>query len=176
MALSDTNSRLNSNRYKNSVLNGFFDDAEETVTEQKENKTIESIEKIEKTVEPEEEVKEGTSTVSEPVITETPKKEKLVQSVKPVTHDNFKVNKKAGESRYTVQHTSVFNQVKTVPSTISIREDLKTILDDISSDGKGTNKRGVKATIIKNGLLREFLAMGIITQEDFDSEYEPIKL
>ena len=45
MALSDTNSRLNSNRYKNSVLNGFFDDAEETVTEQKENKTIESIEK-----------------------------------------------------------------------------------------------------------------------------------
>lgn len=176
MALSDTNSRLNSSRYQNSMLKDFFDDAEKTTTEQKENKTIESVEKIEKTVEQKEEVNEETNTVPEPVITETPKKEKLVQTVKPVTHDNFKVNKKAGESRYIVQHTSVFNQVKTVPSTISIREDLKTILDDISSDGKGTNKRGVKATIIKNGLLREFLAMGIITQDDFDSEYEPIKL
>lgn len=176
MALSDTNSRLNSSRYQNSMLKDFFDDAEKTATEQKENKTIESVEKIEKTVEQQEEVNEETNTVTEPVITETPKKEKLVQTVKPVTHDNFKVNKKAGESRYIVQHTSVFNQVKTVPSTISIREDLKTILDDISSDGKGTNKRGVKATIIKNGLLREFLAMGIITQDDFDSEYEPIKL
>lgn len=176
MALSDTNSRLNSSRYQNSMLKDFFDDAEETVTEQKEGRTIEDVENIEKNVEQEVEVKEETNTVLEPVITETPKKEKIVQSVKPVTHDNFKVNKKAGESRYTVQHTSVFNQVKTVPSTISIREDLKTILDDISSDGKGTNKRGVKATIIKNGLLREFLAMGIITQDDFDSEYEPIKL
>ena len=55
-----------------------------------------------------------------------------------------------------------------------MRNDLKVILDDLSTDSKGTNKRGVKSTILNNALIREYYEMGLIDKEEFESEYKPI--
>ena len=177
MGLSDTNSRVRNKKPKSIIGSILNDDTEPVISNipaKEPTKEPEQPEKVEETTPEVKEESQNTEPEQEVAEVKQPTTQKQVVVKPVVTHDNFKVNKKGGEKRYTIEKTSIFNQVKLTSSTIAMRNDLKVILDDLSTDSKGTNKRGVKSTILNNALIREYYEMGLIDKEEFESEYKPI--
>ncbi|KRL07907.1 hypothetical protein [Liquorilactobacillus hordei] len=77
--------------------------------------------------------------------------------------------------KYILQHNEVFHRVKKISKTVTLREDIAKIIDDISmkKDGSGQYSRGIKSAVVNNAVLKELFQMGLIGKEDMEQEIEP---
>ncbi|MFT8556575.1 hypothetical protein [Liquorilactobacillus hordei] len=82
---------------------------------------------------------------------------------------------KSSDGKYVLKQNTIYHKVKKLPRTISIREDIAKILDEVSlkPDGSGSYARGVKASILNNAIIKELYSMGKISKEDMLHELEP---
>lgn len=96
--------------------------------------------------------------------------------VKPVGIDNkdedFEVMR-GTDGRYKLSQNTIYKKVKNIPRTLSIREDVMLIVDELSKNGSKGYTRGVKSTIVSNGIMRELYEIGAISKTDLKRELRP---
>lgn len=96
--------------------------------------------------------------------------------IKPVginqKDDEFELTRGA-DGKYKLSQNTIYKKVKNIPRTLSIREDVMLIVDELSKNGSKSYTRGVKSTIVSNGIMRELYEMGVISKTDLKRELRP---
>ena len=108
-----------------------------------------------------------------PQLSSLPKKQVKVKPV-GIDHndDNFEIMR-GGDGKYKLSQNTIYKKVKNIPRTLSIREDVMLIVDELSKNGSNGYTRGVKSTIVSNGIMRELYEIGMISKSDLKRELRP---
>ncbi|KRN10810.1 hypothetical protein [Liquorilactobacillus mali] len=157
--------RKKSKDFKNSPLASVFEpDKEETTPTTSPAPTNEEVKEEKAPV-----VEKPTEEKAADIFSDLPKK----TSSTVVNSSNGLL--KSSDGKYVLKQNTIYHKVKKLPRTISIREDIAKILDEVSlkPDGSGSYARGVKASILNNAIIKELYSMGKISKEDMMHELEP---
>lgn len=138
--------RKRSKDFKNSPLASVFEpDKEENTPTTSPAPTTEEV-KEEKAA-----VENSTEEKAADIFSDLPKK-----TGSPVVNSSNGLLK-SSDGKYVLKQNTIYHKVKKLPRTISIREDIAKILDEVSlkPDGSGSYARGVKASILNNAIIKE---------------------